>query len=402
MIKLLKNILFFVVLYVFMYNPPFSILPLSPKFALYLFFVPLFFNTQFYKYFSKIKGFFGCIVLLILYSFFRELVHIGGFDFFYPNFYFLFEIFLVPLGIVLYYNKAETNDLVEDVIKVAFIAGVISIVMITIPALSDYVRYNLLKEDEFTEAVAHRTFGLSESLTFSYGLIQGLMVPLVLFYSKSNKKLLYTIPVFIICVLFNARIGFVPVIIGALVYMYYNFNMKQFFVLILSLFVGYFLLFQSDLFLKQKETIEWGLDFFVQISDFTSGNTKAEDNTFDTLFGSMLVLPSDELSWIFGTGENIFGKFHGKTSDVGYIIQLTFGGIIYLALIFALMFFLVKLFSKFSDDEKRIGLIIILTLLIVNIKGNVFSTVGVFRLSVLILFWYYFKNNFNSNKLKHE
>lgn len=385
-----------------MYNPPFSILPLSPKFALYLFFVPLFFNTQFYKYFSKIKGFFACIFLLILYSFFRELAHIGGFDFFYFNFYLLFEIFLVPLGIVLYYNKAETNDLVEDVIKVAFIAGVISIVMITIPSLSDYVRYNLLREDEFTEAVAHRTFGMSESLTFSYGLIQGLMVPLVLFYSKNNKKLLYTIPVFIICVLFNARIGFVPVIIGSLVYMYYNFNMKQFFIIILSLFGGYFLLFQSDLFLKQKETIEWGLDFFVQLTDFTSGNTKNEENTFDTLFGSMLVLPSDELGWIFGTGENIFGKFYGKTSDVGYIIQLTFGGILYLVLLFASMFFLVKLFSKYSDNEKRIGLIIILTLLIVNIKGNVFSTVGFFRLSILILFWFYFKNTFNNKKLKHE
>lgn len=385
-----------------MYNPPFSILPLSPKFALYLSFIPLFFNTQFYKYFSKIKGFFSCIVLLILYSFFRELAHIGGFDFFYPNLFFLFEIFLLPLGIIIIYNKISKDDLIVDIIKVAFIAGIFSILMITIPALSEYVRYSLLKEDEFTEAVAHRTFGLSESLTFSYGLIQGLMVPLVLFYSKSNKKLLYTIPVFIICVLFNARIGFVPVIIGALVYMYYNFNMKQFFIIILSLFGGYFLLFQSDLFLKQKETIEWGLDFFVQLIDFTSGNTKTEDNTFDTLFGSMLVLPSDELSWIFGTGENIFGKFHGKTSDVGYIIQLTFGGIVYLALIFALMFFLVKLFSKFSDDEKRIGLIIILTLLIINIKGNVFSTVGIFRLSVLILFWFYFKNTFNNNKLKHE
>lgn len=394
--------LFFIMLYFFIYNPPFSILPVSPKFLLYLLFIPLIINNIFYYYVRELKFFLGIIILLILYSFFRELPNNKEFDLFYIHFLFLFEIFLIPLGIVFFYNKFRQNELIIDIIKIAFVTGIFTILMITLPALSDYVRYSLLKETEFTEAVAHRTYGLSESLTFSYGLIQGLMVPLALFYSKKNKKLLYTIPVFLICVLFNARIGFVPIIVGSFIYIYYNFNIKQFLLITISFFCGYFLLFETDLFLKQKETIEWGLDFFTQVTDFASGSSKANDNTFDSLFGSMLVLPDDELSWIIGTGENIFGRFYGKNSDVGYIIQLTFGGLFYLAMFFCLILSLLKLFKNFKAEEKKIGFIIIVTLLIVNIKGNVFSTVGIFRLSILILFWFFFKNMSNLNKLSNE
>lgn len=54
---------------------------------------------------------------------------------------------------------------------------------------------------------------------------------------------------------------------------------------------------------------------------------------------NMIVYPSDLGEWIFGKGESIFG-ISGQNSDIGYIIQLNYGGIIYCILL-AFFFFLI-------------------------------------------------------------
>lgn len=388
-INRIMYVLFLFFLYIYIFNPPLSFLPLSPKFGLYILFSPILVTKSFYNYVYKFRFFLFCLLALILYSFFRDLPSVSGFVFFPINLLLLFEVFLIPIGFLMCYKFLNRNDLVIEIINVASFSALITLILILQPNLGDFVRYSLLKNDEFTEAVSHRAFGIAESLTYSYGLIQGLMFAMVLLYSNKNRKLLFTLPLFFISVLFNARIGFLPLLLGSFIYFVVNFKIQRILLTTFGLIICYFVIFETNVFVKQKETIQWGLDFFTQISDFSSGKKTESDNTFSTLFGNMLILPHSELEWLIGTGENIFGKKFGKSSDIGYIIQLTYGGLIYLFIIFMLVFELYKIgVQKFYiRKSKYLLFLLVIVMMIANIKGNFFTTVGIFRIVVLIFFW---------------
>ncbi|WP_286777300.1 hypothetical protein [Sphingobacterium sp. UBA2074] len=386
---------FLCLLYIFMYNPPFAFLPVSPKYLLYILFIPILLKKQFYTFASKLKSYFFLLIFLILFSFFREINSHSGFILFYINLGLLFEIFIIPIGLIMFYNTLNRGKLFSDIIKVGVFSSLITLFLILNPTVGDFVRYNLLKSDEFTEAVSHRSFGIAESLTYSYGLIQGLLFSLALFYSGRNKKMLFVLPLFFISVLFNARIGFLPILIGGGIYFFVNFRSKQTLFTLLGLLSFYIIIFETTLFIKQKETIQWGLDFFNQLSDFSTGSKSDGGNTFDTLFGSMLVLPDTEFEWLFGTSQYIFGRSYGNSSDVGYILQLYYGGGIYL---FSILMIVWQLY-KISKSHNYIGVFKYLPflfasiMLIANIKGNFFSTVGIFRLIVFLCFCSVLYNN---------
>lgn len=391
----LKYALFFIMLYFFIFNPPFSFLPLSPKFGLYLLVFPYFLKRKFHRYFGYFKGIFFAIAAIVVFCFLRE-IEMTKSEFFILNFTMFFEYLLIPLFLIMFYESfAEDKDMVLDIVKVGIFASFFTIGMIFLPALGDFIRYQLLKTDDFTENVAERTFGLAESLTFSYGIVQGIMASLILFYSKQNKKLLLFLPVLIICIMFNARVGFSALIVGVGFYYAYNFKILNILATVIVLFSLFFIVTETSLFEKQKETIEWGLDFFTQSSDFLSGK-KSDDNTFDTLFGDMFILPDTEEAWLIGNGINIFGRTSGGTSDIGYILQLYYGGIIYLALLFLIVLALFKKVKGLPKKEFFIGSSFLVTIILCNIKGNVFIPIGTMRLIILLVMWFVISNK---NKL---
>lgn len=395
----IKYALFFMMLYFFIFNPPFSFLPLSPKFILYLLVIPYFFKSKFYKYFGYFKSIFLAIIPIVVFSFFRE-IGLHKFEFFTLNVTAFFEFLMIPIVIVMMHESfTYKKDLIIDIIKVGCIAAFITILMILLPNINDFIRYQLLRTDTFTEAVSKRTFGLAESLTFSYGIIQGLMAFLILFYSKNNKKILFFIPFFILCVLFNARVGFSALIVGVVFYYIYKFKIVNIVLTAIAFFTVFFLITETSLFKAQKETIEWGLDFFTQSSDFLSGK-KSDSNTLDTLFGDMFVLPTTESGWLVGYGVNIFGRHFGVSSDVGYIIQIYYGGVIYLFLLFVFVFVLFNYIRKLPRKEFLIGCSFIFILLLCNMKGNIFIPIGIMRLILLIII--YWVINFKNKTLKIE
>lgn len=396
---LVKHMFFWIIIYVYIYNPPFAFLPLSPKFFLYLLVIPFLIKVKFKRYLGYFKALLLIIGVIILYSFLREF-GLLKFELLLLNITFLFEILLIPIVIILLYESLEIRgELIFNLILVGFIASLFTLSMIIIPSLSDFIRYRLLRTDEYTEAVSLRTFGLAESLTFSYGIIQGLMAILVLFYSKDNKKIVLLIPLFLVCILFNARIGFTAVILGVFFYYLYSFKIINLIVTFCMLSISYFILTQTNLFSGQKETVEWGLDFFTQSLDFLTGTRSSNSNTFDTLFGEMMVLPSNESEWLFGNGVNIFGKSFGVTSDVGYIIQLYYGGIIYMSLMFSLVVCFFSYIKALPRKEFMLGSCFLLILLFCNIKGNIFIPIGILRLIVLMII-YWFINSKNRNFIK--
>lgn len=382
---------FLVMLYIFMYNPPLNALPIYPKYFLYPFIIfPVLFNSPNIKRLASFKKIGLLFFLLVLFSYVRELFTYE-LVFFPSNILLFIETTFLPFFIYYYLKKIKPNgDIIKEIIYVGFFASLISIAMITNEGLANYIRYNLLKTDFYTDIVAHRAFGFAEGLTFSFGTIQGIILSLCIFYSKSNKVYILFIPFLFISIMFNARIGFLPVVIASIIYFILNFSIKRVATIVTILLVTIVAFSGSTLFEKYSDNIEWGLDFFFQASNFLSGSKS--DNTLDTLTGDMAVLPQTQIDWLVGSGENIFTRAI-RNSDVGYFIQINYGGIVYIGLICLIFAYLIIQNFKVSKQYRWIFAVLVLTFIISNFKGNMFSPIGSVRLLMLLMLVFLYKSN---------
>lgn len=337
-------------------------------------------------------------MLIVLYCFLTDLRSMD-FEITSINFTLLLDIYILPILILHLYNLLKIKkDLIFFILCAANVACVFSLFSFAIPEIGSFFREDLLKSNDFTSFVAFRTFGLAEDLTFSYGITQGLMIGMMALYSKSRLLLWFAIPIFLGTILINARTGFVPVIIFTILFFSVNFRPKLIVQIFAVAFCLVMLLPNLNIESEKFKTLEWGLDFFLQMNDVTTGSSTSDFNTFDVLAGSMFVLPSSFLEFIFGTGNYIFGKDYGPSSDVGYILQLYYGGLIYLFLVFFILIWMIVTFFKtvrVTKKENIFWICLFLTICIVNIKGNVFTTNGFLRLAILLVMHNYI---INSNK----
>jgi hypothetical protein len=297
----------------------------------------------------------------------------------------LFESLVIPfLLVVFYHNLPVKNNLFKDVIIVGIIAAMFTLIMIFSPTLNNFFRNELLKNDEYSEFLVLRNFGLSEGLTFSFSIVQGFVFAFVFYYSRFNSKLLFILPLLLISILFNARSGLIPVIFILTYFFIFDFKIKFILLAVLLGIFFYFILFSTDLFKDSRETLEWAFDFFVQISDFMFENPEqAGGNTFTTLFEDMAIFPESTFTWFLGSGENIFLSSVGN-SDIGYLILLNYGGIIYLFFIFIFVTYLFWRLRFLWKDHKWFIFLLFFSFLVGNLKGMFISVNPNFRLIMLL------------------
>lgn len=130
---------------------------------------------------------------------------------------------------------------------------------------------------------------------------------------------------------------------------------------------------------KFPETYEWITDAFVDV--FRSGDSK--EGTLETL-NSYVFFPEDLQTWFIGEG---FSRLHNmsKNSDVGYVNQIFYGGIIYFILLFCLYFKIIKRYYRLSTDKIAfVGLLA--AILISNYKGFAFSSNELTRFILISMF----------------
>lgn len=380
----IRYVVFFIVLYVFIYNPPFSFLPLMPIEVILI--ISIIYLTIFGKWNNLLYLFKYELLLLFLIIIFCLIREIGSPKsvFFRANVFLLLQVIVLPYFVVLLYRKIEKrNNLLKEIVILGFVASLITIVLLVFPSLGDSVRYNILKVDEYTELVAFRTFGLSEGLTFAYGTVQGLIFALAAYYSRYNSKYLLVLPFIFLSVLFNARIGLIPIAFSLVYFVIIKFNVKAILVSLIVGFSFYVIIFKTEIFSEYAKTIEWAFDFFTQSSDFLSGTGSSETNNFNVLFEEMAVIPKDLKEWLIGTGENIFLS-EKANSDIGYLIQLNYGGLIYLALFATFISFLIWRLRFLYKRNKWLILLILITIVLTNIKGIFVSIIPSFRLIMLV------------------
>ena len=114
-------------------------------------------------------------------------------------------------------------------------------------------------------------------------------------------------------------------------------------------------------------------------ADFSSGGSR----TVQILLNDQLVFPDNIVGWVLGNGLYFYGAAAESTSDIGYVIVLQFGGVLYLlAWVFL---FLSLIFRAVFGWGVRVLLVLIF--LALAFKGLVFSG-NAFTAFLLVLAFY--------------
>lgn len=381
-------------LYLYIYNPPFAFLPLTISKLSYAFFLPyLVLNKQLQQQFLRLFTFeFFILSIIILYSLGIEFMNgMSGSVFWGANLFMLFENFFFAFIIANYLNKNYAQNADILLFAVTVIAASITFFLILNPTLNFYIKQSVLKLDDVAVKLEFRCFGIADSFTFAYAIVQGIAVALCL--EKIRNILVCSILFILLCisVMFNARIGFVPIIF-ILFYMIFMERKGRkvlqiffFFSILILFFLG------TDLVGDYEQTIDWAISFFQEISDvILSDDVGMESTNMDTLLNDMVVLPDTFMGWIWGTGENIFSS-PIRNSDIGYFIQLNYGGLTYCFFFALLVFSLFLKIQRYRIEEKWFPYLFIVVILACSYKGLFLITNSGFRILMILYFLYFLR-----------
>jgi hypothetical protein len=305
------------------------------------------------------------------------------------------EYFILPYFIVSWIPNIAGNNIQKVFIRylliTASVGAAITVACILNPSFNEFVRSSVNKVayeamDEYRANVVYRGFGISEVLTYSYGIIQGMFFVLCLFYYKDNKWILPLSFFIILSAALNARTGLVIAAFGFLLYFLNSKKSISFFVVIIAFIVIILNIVPLlELLGVSSETVDWLALFFEEAGSIFSSHSMLASDTTNYMFSEMLVWPRDLGEWIVGCGQDIYWS-SGRRSDLGWIIQLNYGGILYMILELSFLIYMYKRLKK--KGYKLLALFLAVAFVISNIKGPALPNSGIFRLIMLLYIFF--------------
>lgn len=380
--------------YFYLYNPVFSVLPTADSLMLLYPLCLLYTKSEYRTGIKGIQNILKYWFILLLYIAATTLMG-GDQVYLYSWIGYLIETILITYFLSVIIVKNNIN-IVTILLSASSVAATISCLCLFVPVFDSFIRTIQIEYTEVNSQIVFRAYGLAQGLNFDYGVIQGLIFGIGLFNLKSNRWYILFIPFVIISILINARTGFIVVILAIVSYFISNKSYKS----LLAGFLIFSLLgltYKSLKDLIPTDTYLWIEEFFLELGDAVFGTNNAQYNTNETL-REMLIWPNDIQSWIFGTGHSLFRVKSGAHSDVGYINQLAYGGLIYVSLLYYMSYLFIKK-SKFYIP-KNLFLFLLISVMLVNIKGGALgNNGGIFKVIAIFSFAVFYKSNNDSDKI---
>ena len=385
-----NNVLIFVIFYLFIFQPP--IISRELFLILELLFVVLYniyYKTRpIFEFVVNFKFEFLFLSLIVVYAIFRDAL-VGDIVYCDRAIYFVFQTFFLN-SLICDWAIRNKKNLCNIFFNVAFGASIITFLTMVNRDVYNYIEQFMKEEFGLYEnfEVRYRGYGFSENITFTFSYILGIAAGLSLL--KVGEKLLYLVSfsTCLIAVAFNARIGFLPIIFFTI----YSFSRKGSVKNILILLVGILIFFECIYFcfpeqveLYYNASSDWILSFF---REFLTLNSTTE-GTIKTLFSDFIIFPETLSGWIFGTGESLYLKSVGN-SDVGFILQLNYGGMINLLLYFLFIIFTTfRIYKNLSNTEYRwFPMLYLFSIFVLNTKGFFFAGTPGARTIYMLYFFF--------------
>lgn len=392
--------LMMILTYLYIFNPPFQQLPISPSKLLYVILLPLFFlkckRAFFREYTSEVKVFFA----IILYSFAVKILTSSDAIYAQTNLFLFVESLFNAFALACLLFWVFEDNVERVFLWCSVVAALVSVYLILSPGTNEFVRNSLLIPERELDAdfFAFRSFGVSESLLFTYPVSLGVASCLCLEYAKKKSLYYLLLPFLLIAIMFNARIGFVPV----LVYLGYRIIMARDFSFIFRfaglLLIGFLILDYSGILDEYEATVTWLMDGFTEVVNLLSGKEGDKKGNVDVL-SNMIIFPKSISGIIFGTGKDIYLLSSVGHSDIGYILQIYYGGVVYVILLFSFIFSVYRKLKRNNIQNKWFNYVFLGTVLLCNVKGYFITTNSGMRTLMLLAFVFLLYGEFDSNNL---
>jgi len=207
-------------------------------------------------------------------------------------------------------------------------------------------------------------------------LFLGLVCAITLHVSITYKKLyVAALPVLLFGIGVNARIGFVPVIVYLVLMPLVLFGTNK----RLDLLIVSGIVLIAGLSIAQVDVNSLnGFDFYPTVKWLHEGYLEVTGEKTVTTLGILqtkIHFPPPS-QWILGTGVNIFLQSRANfSSDIGYVLQFYYGGVVYLVSVAApLLILLISAIARLRDFPTRVLFAsFIISVLIANYKGDFFT-----------------------------
>lgn len=401
--QFLHYTLLVVLLYIYFFDPFYFPIGFGLKqFSIVLLYIAAFFycvvKQRQYKRFTKVfKADYVYLLVLFVFSMFITL-NDGDFSLFGNQLKMIFANFFVPILIINYAFLIGLDDedkFMRSLLVVGAVASIGTMICLLSPNISNTYKLSVINLEQgsfLTEGF--RGFGFSTRLTNDYGFIEGAMLALGVYYGKKNKWFYLFFLFVFLSVIFNARTGVIVAAIG-IVFALLMQTRNIFYFLIVGFFAVLFVaniepLMNSimDAVGLDAKTMNWISEFFADVTTIVESKDVMSTGIGETLFSDMVLWPESVEQWLFGSGQSIFYEgFHSKGhSDLGFFIQLNYGGIFFFTILMAYMLHIFKRLWKCG--YKYMALFYICSFIVLNIKSNfALRQGGILGLYLLI---YYF------------
>ena len=280
----------------------------------------------------------------------------------------------------------------ELILEVGFVASVISCIALFSPPVNNFLRsiqmeLDMGDGDMLEDQLDFRCFGFAFYLTSRYGYVQGLLASLCLlrFDSRHRRYALYFLTLFI-SVIINARTGLFPIGLTVLWLVCKNVvrcNLFRLLKICIVSILGVFVI--SQVLNSLPDVRDFFMDFIDQLS-FIFIDSEFENSAYS----KMLFFPDTVTGLVFGEGHRATGVL--DSSDIGYVNQIFYGGIIFVGSLLIYEFIVYRKIVKWSKDYVW-PTIFLVSMLIFNYKGAWFTDSLSAFVRIWILYYYVLVHN---------
>jgi hypothetical protein len=403
-------------LFVYIYNPPFKGLPVYPGFLISIvsFFILIAYLLVNKRTIYTVKNVspFILILFLIIFSYFIVFLHGTG-ETSISKGYFLFLIaYLIGPNLILILlekrNHLNLVVVVNYIIWLAVIQSVIMLGMLAIPSFKSFI-FNIQNSDRqflHLESGGFRMLGLAYGVVWDLGIVQSLSSIFIVWLipkTKSARKIwLLAIAYLLIfaSILMSGRTGFVGILLSILLFFYnllYGESLMKYrkfisrilIALIIILNLIYASLSPDIRELITEKVIPWAFEMFINSQEGNGAETQStnqlKDMYFDISTSTFLMGdgyyrdPNDSAAYYMGT-------------DAGYMRQILFYGIFGSLVLYSFYFFifknmLLKSLKMYDSSTAVMMFLIAFYFFFAHIKGDVFMG-GDMPLRILFLLYF--------------
>ena len=394
--------IFFIHFYTFLYifNPSnffkFNLLYLLTIFSIGYFI----FAKDTFLSFIRNKRIFSLLFFCLYISAYLCVLYIGGAeDALYRAYVVLLTIMAILCGLTIVdiFRKIygfNFYNFITFIINIGLIQFILVILTVIFPDFREWALSTARQEDILSisndEFGGLRSFGLASGYTSTFPMFMGvcslLSFYLFIFNEKIKLKILYFLAsiAFLFCVVVNARIGLIPMLIWFLFSpIFFIFNIRKtgktfLFLLLLLLFVmsfSFITLLNSSYFERLRMGIE-------DVSNLLNGQTSGN---FEVL-SYMWFFPNNLIDFFFGSGVDVFGLY-SKGSDIGLIRDFYMYGLLNIIITTVILIYssrpLFDIFSKYFGF--LLSLTFIFSFFIFYLKGLIYSSNEIMNLFFLLL-----------------